>query len=259
MIHNQLVSDYCPNIITPSNFVTFVWDNNDINPESVSGATMHCTNGIVVQLCNDSERSPKEFSRKNTERRRTFRAIETEHPKYTAKERSCPDPLEFTTLNLQNSNNTGNGKECADISSRIDFLWVLLRTIDGNVPNWTGFNYLIQEENPNENIHNIAYLPAINASPTKLDTVLELLQQSKLKAEKLGLQETDVVLDQAIYAKAIEIVMNPNHTDLKSFIVLRMGGFHIICTFIAVIGKRFSDAGLRDWIIESNLIGITLI
>lgn len=63
------------------------------------------------------------------------------------------------------------------------------------------------------------------------------------------------VLDMAIYAKAVEILMNPRYIDLKKFIVLRLGGFHTMCIFIAVIGKRFGDAGLRDIIIESNLLG----
>lgn len=38
-------------------------------------------------------------------------------------------------------------------------------------------------------------------------TVLEMLIQSK--AEKLGLRETDLVVDQAIYAKAVDIVLSP--------------------------------------------------
>lgn len=91
-----------------------------------------------------------------------------------------------------------------------------------------------------------------------MDTVLELLQQSKLKAEKIGLKETDVVLDLAIYAKAVEIVMNPLHKDLKSFVVLRMGAFHTSMIFLAVIGKRFADAGLRDIIVEANLLGMVI-
>ena len=86
------------------------------------------------------------------------------------------------------------------------------------------------------------------------NTVLELLTQSKLKAEKIGLEETDVVLDMAIYAKASEILMNPRYIDLKNFIVLRLGAFHTTCIFIAVIGKRFADAILRDLVIESNLL-----
>ena len=104
-------------------------------------------------------------------------------------------------------------------------------------------------------IHTVSYLPAIDESPTKLDVVLELLEQSKAKAQKLGLNDTDVVVDQAVYAKAFEVLMNPKHADLKQFIVLRLGGFHIILTFLAVIGKRFADGGLRDLIIEAELIG----
>ena len=53
-----------------------------------------------------------------------------------------------------------------------------------------------------------------------------------------------------------QVLMNPSHKDLKDFIVLRMGAFHTSCIFIAVIGKRFHDAGLRDWIIESDLLGM---
>ena len=45
------------------------------------------------------------------------------------------------------------------------------------------------------------------------------------------------------------------YIDLKDFIVLLLGAFHTTCIFIAVIGKRFGDAGLRDLIVESNLLG----
>ena len=86
-------------------------------------------------------------------------------------------------------------------------------------------------------------------------TVLEVLMQSEAKAKAMNLPETDLVLDQVIYAKAVEILNNPSHEDLKMFISLRMGAFHTICIFLAVIGKRFGDAGLRDWIIEADFIG----
>ena len=75
------------------------------------------------------------------------------------------------------------------------------------------------------------------------------------ETEKLGLTGTDVVLDMAIYAKAVEVMMNPSYIDLKKFIVLRVVGFHTMCIFIAIIGKRFADAGLRDVVIEANLLG----
>ena len=33
-----------------------------------------------------------------------------------------------------------------------------------------------------------------------------------------------------------------------------MGTFNTICTFLAVIGKRFGEAGLRDLAVESGVI-----
>ena len=136
-------------------------------------------------------------------------------------------------------------------SHMTDTLWVMAKSqahanhAEQRIPNWTGFNYLISDDD-NESYHNIEYLPAINQSPSSHDTVLELLNQFKIKAEKLGLMETDVVLDMAIYSKAVEIFMNPRYIDLEDFIVLRLGGFHTTCIFIAVIGKRFGNARLRD-------------
>ena len=64
-----------------------------------------------------------------------------------------------------------------------------------------------------------------------------MLLQSKAKAEHLGLFETDVVIDQAIYVNAVEVVENSTHQDLKNFIGLRMGVFRIAMAFLGVIVK----------------------
>ena len=92
------------------------------------------------------------------------------------------------------------------------------RGIQFAVPNWTGYNCLITEKSDSH--HQVAYFPAIDKSPSKLETVAELLQQTKAKAEALGLSETDVVADQAMYAKAVEVLMMPQYEVLKNFIVL---------------------------------------
>ena len=62
-----------------------------------------------------------------------------------------------------------------------------------------------------------------------------------------------LTLDQAIYAKAQDIVSK--HCDEFKRITLRVGGFHVACTFLAVISLRFGDAGLRDLMVESSLVG----
>ena len=58
-----------------------------------------------------------------------------------------------------------------------------------------------------------------------------------------------MVLDMAIYVKAVDVMMTPRYIDLKQFDVFRLDGFHTMCIFIAAIGSRFADAGLRDIVI----------
>ena len=49
MVKNQQLKSYTPSSVQPFQFLTFVWDNNDINPESLNGKNMHVTNDIIVQ------------------------------------------------------------------------------------------------------------------------------------------------------------------------------------------------------------------
>ena len=62
------------------------------------------------------------------------------------------------------------------------------------------------------------------------------------------------VFDQAIYAKAVEVICQ--RSEELSRVTNRLGAFHITCTLLAVIGKRFRGFGLEDVIIESEIIGI---
>lgn len=250
---NQIQRNFVPSIIQPSKFITFVWDNNDINPESLTGVAMHCTNGIIIQLADRApslvreSRVPHHLAEK---RERSFKGMPTIIDPIISKKRTNPATRNAELLPTSKR----------ELHSRsLDNAWVMLRYqasshgIQFAVPNWTGYNCLITEKN--DSYHQVAYLPAIDKSPSKLETVAELLQQTKAKAEALGLSETDLVADQAIYAKAVEVLMMPQYEVLKKFIVLRMGAFHTSCTFLAVIGKRFADAGLRDIIVEANLLG----
>ena len=59
----------------------------------------------------------------------------------------------------------------------------------------------------------------------------------------IGAQEIMVVLDLAIYAEA----------DLNR-IIIRVGAFHTVCTFIAVTAKRFKCSRFEDILIESDVV-----
>ena len=62
-----------------------------------------------------------------------------------------------------------------------------------------------------------------------------------------------IVVDQAIYAKVSEIAWR--HKIKYVNVIIRMGAFHIIFNALAILGKRFMDAGLCDLCIESGVVG----
>ena len=121
-------------------------------------------------------------------------------------------------------------------------------------PAWAGFNYLISPDDSNDCPDIVAYLASINKSPTKMATVNDVLRLVKSKADAPELTEVDLVLDHAIYCKALEIISNPVNSSLKNAINLRMGGFYAKCIFMSVISKRFLDGGLKNLVIEARLL-----
>ena len=93
----------------------------------------------------------------------------------------------------------------------------------------------------------------IPSSPTELSTVYVMLKRSLTVADEIRQDDVIIVLDQAIYVKAQEIISK--HQIDFSCGILHMGSFHTACTFLAVIGQRFEHAGLHDILVESGLAG----
>ena len=133
-----------------------------------------------------------------------------------------------------------------------DTLFTLVEDQRHVIPAWTSFNILLQmNEVPHKSC--IGYCPVIEASPTELPTVYTLLKRSLQMGDQLNQSDVMVVLDQAIYAKALEVIWQ-NQEQFRRMVV-RMGSFHVMCAFMAAIGKRFGDAGLADILIESGVVG----
>ena len=79
-----------------------------------------------------------------------------------------------------------------------------------------------------------------------------MLQRSLQIADQLGQHVVIIVFDQAIYAKALEVLWQ--NKDQFQRLVVRLGSFHTICAFFAAIGKQFGDAGLPDVLMESGIV-----
>ena len=61
-----------------------------------------------------------------------------------------------------------------------------------------------------------------------------------------------VALDLAIYAKEVEVRWQKR--EELNRVVIRLGTFHAVCTFIIVIGKLFKCSGFEHILIESDVV-----
>ena len=121
------------------------------------------------------------------------------------------------------------------------------------VLSWTAFNAKLNKEN-SPLPSNVGYCQAIDANATDMSTIYTALCKSIHMGEQLGQEDIVIVFDLAIYAKAAEIIWK--RQEEMSKVVIRMGAFHITCTLLAIIGKRFGDASFADLMIESGIIGM---
>ena len=60
--------------------------------------------------------------------------------------------------------------------------------------------------------------------------------------------------DHDIFSKLLEVIRGLD-PETRLLINLSMGGFHIACAFLAVIGKRFAESGLSDLVVEAGILG----
>jgi hypothetical protein len=236
-----------PECIQPNVQVTLAFENIDRLEETLSGGgTSHRVNGIIVQPTTFGPQPLKDLQIRDPKQKdRTVKFVESQLPIYNAGVCVGPPSRGYVEVDVSDLKNEVYKKT---------LLWLLTRlhcAANQTVSSWTGFNILVRDD-VSVTADVVGYLPTVNAPATQLSTVHEVLCQSQKIRSSLALESIVVVFDQALYAKATEIIWK--RSDTFSEIVPRLGVFHTVCTLLSVIGKRFQDAGLRDLCIESGVI-----
>ncbi|XP_028395413.1 uncharacterized protein LOC114519473 [Dendronephthya gigantea] len=227
-------------------FTTCVFDNNDINEETLSGkGTTHCTTGIVIQRMSEASVLDDENRHGISKSRgKRVEVSSTEIEPFVLKKKLSLS-TRFEVTDIDESRPVGFDNICYVLAKfRCD------EEEETPLPSWSGFFTQLTTQVPEKS--RIGYLPIIDGSPTDLGVVNAVLSQSIDIADKLNQNSMVVVMDEAVYAKAQWIRWTKGM--FQSRIVLRLGEFHVIMSFLGVIGKRFQDGGLRDILIESNII-----
>ena len=115
-------------------------------------------------------------------------------------------------------------------------------------PGWTGFNTLLQKDNIPD-VSRVGYLPIVDASPTEYSTLNEVLNSGIRIIEKLRLQQTVLVFDEAVYA-IVQHIRWKEQSFYDKFVV-RLGEFHASMSYLSAISKLFEDGGLKVIVIIS--------
>ena len=105
------------------------------------------------------------------------------------------------------------------------------------VPFWTGFNSSLSKKNNVVTI--VSYAPIIEAKPADMTTVYSTMIKCRDMTKQFGQSHAIQTMDQQLYGIAQEVKWSK--ADELGDTLLRLGGFHAICIFIAAIVKIWGD------------------
>nr|XP_047122386.1 uncharacterized protein LOC124805886 [Hydra vulgaris] len=127
------------------------------------------------------------------------------------------------------------------LSTEIDLLWHLLNTFCSirNRPQWNGFKQKHQKSENHSPKSDFFMLPIININPLDKNCIYSALILVKNQAKALGVPPS-VTFEQPLWIKAFEIANSQNLG-----IVVRLGGFHTLISFLGSIGTIMKGSGFE--------------
>ena len=91
--------------------------------------------------------------------------------------------------------------------------------------------------------------------PAEYDTILTSMLHIKRLSESTGKQFTLFTLDQQLYRYAVEIQWALPEVFPPFSFILRLGGMHMLISFIAAVWNLMTETGLAD-IMSSAFAGV---
>ena len=130
-------------------------------------------------------------------------------------------------------------------SVKLELVWKVSHVFRGEsnpIANWSGF---MQDLTTGEHLPpgDIRMLPIIDMDPGDRTCIFSTLLFIIDQAKKLNICTPCVTFDQPLWLKATEVAKSESLN-----IVIRMGVFHMIMSFLGSIGTVMSGAGLSDGI-----------
>ena len=231
-------SNVIPKGFIAEHHVNVVYDNIDFGEEA--GKQTHVTNGIIIQEITSRNNDNNEETTVIKKTQRSLKVPDITLKPYSIGVKTTP------VFDIPDSIEDYGENAKTKISLKTDLAYVLVKMFndyeESPLPGWTGFNTMLYEaEIPKES--RIGYLPVIDNSPTEYSTINAILENGVNIANALQLDHIVMVFDEAVYSK-VQQVRWKNELFYNKLIV-RLGEFHTIMSFLSAISRLFEDAGLK--------------
>ena len=221
--------------------VSFVFDNADINIRTHTGhGTWHVMGGISAITPGGNIIEPV-FCRSTEVRSILTLGKFAEIPLQRYRKPSVADLKHVLIKSIDQMNPILPSLTTA---KALDNIWMASYYVSGpgKCPSWSGFNQTVVNQGLYD-ISRIEILPFVNHDPNQHDTIFSALMYVQKLADKHKLGICPVTFDQPLYIKAAEIVQSSENINK---VVVRLGGFHLVMSYMGAIGHIMSGCGLQD-------------
>lgn len=128
---------------------------------------------------------------------------------------------------------------------QLNILWLFYKYIrENDFLGWNGFMSMLSSCRNNYEVSVINFLPFINAPPSDYNTLYTALENASRIVFKEGMKTCFITFDQPLYIKARDIVGATIFNQI--LIVVRLGGFHLLMSFMGCIGQIMGGSGLKS-------------
>ena len=242
-----------PSNITPAlNKVSHLcWDNFDINEETPSGTgTTHVTHGILIQEVLEVSNIPPTETGIVKTKERSFKFIPSQLPPCFVKKKAEP-----SFVNSSSDTSTRRESDITPKTSTIEeSVWILCRSfhnVSYTVPDWSGWISKTAVETIQHLQSVIGFMTPIFYPITDCATVQLCLVTSLEAAKQLKQEYTLITMDLA----AAKIAYDIQWQNMEKFskVIINLGAFHAMCSFMGSLGKMMTGSGLEDILIEAGV------
>lgn len=218
-------------------FFQFVFDNIDINVRTLDGMdTYHALGGIQCVTPKSAVSSTIRVPRsKSFDLNGSFNI-----PVLLYGKRANSGLKKVTVQVLSNEMS-----EQSVVSTR-NLLWLSTYTLDTvPLPGWSGYMHNCYDDRKDFETSYVLALPFIDVNPGNPTAIFSALSYAANQS-KLADQPCIVTFDQPLFLKAADIVANAAGNSNIANVIVRLGGFHLVMSFLGCLGKFLEGSGIEE-------------